>query len=120
MDADADDDRDTLTEIERHTLEVDANSRAAALVSQGIGASVDRVGDAFPGGAYAVAVLPADATRARQVLGLAEGDLDADHPDEAELAASVRGWLIPVLCIAAVFVIVPIAAFFITYKMQGG
>ena len=120
MDAEAQDFTQTMMEIERHTLESDARARAASLVSQGIGADVDRQADAFPEGAYVVTVLPADAVRARQVLGLQEPPTDDDELDEAELTRSVRGWLIPVLALAAAFVIIPIAAFYITYKLQGG
>jgi len=107
-----------MTEIERHAVEDDARARAASLVSQGIGAEVDGPTDASPTGAYAVAVLPADAERARQVLGLAP--VVDDDLDEAQLTSSVRTWLIPVLLLAAAFVIVPIAAFYVTFKLQGG
>jgi len=118
VEAEAQDGMQTMTEIERHTVESDARARAASLVSQGIGAEVDRQADAFPQGAYVVSVLATDARRARQVLGLEE---QTDHDmDEAELTRSVRPWLIPALIIAAAFIIVPIAAFYITFKLQGG
>jgi len=107
-----------MTEVERHAVESDARARAASLVSQGIGAEVEHQTDAFPLGAYAVTVLPADAERARQVLGL-EPVVD-DDLDDAQLTRSARAWLIPVLCLAAAFVIIPIAAFYVTFKLQGG
>jgi hypothetical protein len=119
MEAQADEQRDGLVEIERHTLEVDANAHAATLVGQGIGASVTRQADTFPGGAYVVSVLPADVLRARQVLGLADPG-EVDHPDEAELRRSVRDLLVPVLVIGGLFVLVPIVAFLISFKLQGG
>ena len=120
MDAEAQDAMQTMTVIERHPLEADARARAASLVTQGIGAAVDHRPDESPEGAYAVTVLPNDALRARQILGVEPPPPDEDEWDEEELIHSSRPWLIPALVLAAVFVVVPLAAFYITYKLQGG
>jgi len=118
VDAETPDATPIMTEIERHAVEGDARARAASLVSRGIGAEVNRQPDAFPRGAYVVTVLPSDAQRARQGLGLEEAP--DDDVDEAELTRSARPWLIPVLILAAAFVVVPLAAFYIAFKLQGG
>ncbi len=120
MEAGAQDGTQAMTVIERHPLEADARARAATLVTHGIGAAVDHPDDASPEGAYAVTVLPNDALRARQILGVEPPPDDEEDWDADELVRSSRPWLIPVLVLAAVFVVVPLAAFFITYKLQGG
>jgi len=90
-----------------------ANRTAATLVEHGMGAVLE-AGDPPRTG---VAVLGSDAARARQVLGLVEPD---DTAEEVELRTMSRSWLIPALIFAAAFVLVPLIAFFVSFKLAGG
>jgi len=90
-----------------------ANRSAATLVEHGVGAVLDDTHPPRTG----VAVLGDDASRARELLGLVEVD---DHPDEVELRTVSRSWLIPALIFAAALVLVPLIAFFVSFKLAGG
>jgi hypothetical protein len=65
-----------------------------------------------------VAVLAGQAMRARQILGIEEPTAEA--VDEQTLARSNRAMLVRVMLVGAVFIFVPLAAFWITFKLQGG
>jgi hypothetical protein len=99
-----------------------AQARASSLVERGLGATIEPAdpGSGGPNGAsWALRVLPDDATRAREVLGLPEVSLDEADEDE-ELTQSVRSVLIPVLLGIVVLVVVPLVAFFVSFKLSGG
>jgi hypothetical protein len=97
------------------TAEV-ANSNAAALVEHGLGAAVEATDD----GAWAVTVLPDDRTRARELLGVPDPPSEDAEDDSDELTQGVRSFLLPVLIGISVLIVVPIVAFFVSYKLSGG
>ena len=104
--------REEMTVVEVLAGTAEANDRAASLVANGIGAEVRPGNQGFE-----VVVLAGEVVRARQILGIEEPEEPAD---EEELARSSRGLLVRVLLVAAVFVILPLAAFWITFKVSGG
>jgi hypothetical protein len=97
----------------------DARSAAAGLVENGLGAVLD---DSQPP-RTGVAVLSSDAVRARELLGLEPVTVvgaDGEEAEEAELRTMGRSWLVPVLVFAVALVVIPLVAFFVTFKLQGG
>lgn len=107
-----------------------AQANASSLVAHGLGATVEpsdeppversvEPPDAGGGGQWALRVLADDAVRARELLGLPE--VARDQTDEGEeLTRSVRSVLIPVLVGLSVLIIVPLVAFFVSFKLSGG
>ncbi len=63
-------------------------------------------------------MLPTDADRAREMLGIAVTTLR--DGDASELTRETRSVLIPVLVGAVVLLVVPLIAFFVTFKLSGG
>jgi hypothetical protein len=104
-----------MTALQTYPSTEDAERAAASLVEHGMGATVGLDSS----GQWEVSVLADDATRARQLLGVAE-PVVSDDENEAELTAHTRSVLLPVLVGAAVLVIVPLIAFFVTFKLSGG
>jgi hypothetical protein len=90
----------------------DAHRAASALVENGVGAVLDQNSPRT-----GLAVLTSDSGRARQVLGLAEPKTVAD---ELELKATNRSLLVPVLICCVAMVVVPLVAFFVSFKLAGG
>jgi hypothetical protein len=105
---------DGMRVVEWYPTQGAARQFAASLVEHGVGATIETGSDRF-----GVAVLEADIPRARELLGLAD-DPGAEPETEADLAHANRAWLIPVLVAAAVLVIVPLTAFFVSFKLSGG
>jgi len=103
-----------MTIIEQYPTAQAAQGQAALLGERGGGATVE----ADDRGAYAIAVLADDAERAREVLGLVE--TERQDPTEGELVGAARPWLVPVLLVGMAMCLIPIAAFFITFKLSGG
>ena len=91
----------------------DASQAASMLVENGVGAVLDQDSPPRTG----LAVLGSDAERARQILGLADPEPTGD---EDELKSMNRSWLVPVLVFCAVMVVVPLVAFFMSFKLSGG
>jgi hypothetical protein len=91
----------------------DAHRAASALVENGVGAVLDHDSPPRTG----LAVLASDSGRARQVLGLAEPKTVAA---EVELRASNRSLLVPVLVCCVAMVVIPLVAFFVSFKLAGG
>ena len=100
----------------------DARRAAAGLVENGLGAVLDESDPPRTG----LAVLPPDAVRARELLGLeavtttSDDGAPADDADEAELRAMSRTWLIPVLIFGVALIVVPLVAFYLPFRLQGG
>ena len=66
-------------------------------------------------------MLPDDRTRARELLGVPDTPGDEDDEDDShELTQGVRSVLLPVLIGIAALIVVPIVAFFVSYKLSGG
>ena len=106
---------ETMAVVVNYDTEADANANAASLVEHGLGAAVEANDD----GGWAVTVLPADRARAAELLGL-PGPEDATADDSEELTRSVRSMLVPVLVGIAVLILVPLIAFFVSFKLSGG
>jgi hypothetical protein len=106
-----------LTIVLHTETEAAAQQAATTLVERGIGAEV------VPGGGgetrFAVAVLLADSPRACDLLGVERQQQDDDDTDQ-QLTRSTRNMLIPVLIGIAAFLIVPLLAFLISFKLSGG
>jgi len=86
------------------------------LTIHGIGALNEMVeGETDDEARFAVLVVPADVERARELLGVAA-------PAAADAPSPRQGWsTVSVLIIfAAAMIIVPLLAFFISYKLFGG
>src|SRR4051812_4085954 len=92
----------------------DASQAAAHLVEHGVGAVIDHGAPPRAGGA----VLGSEQGRARQILGLAEPTPTGD--EDEDLTGYARPWLVPVIVFAVALVVVPLAAFFIAFKLSGG
>ncbi len=107
---------DGLRVLQWYSSADDAQRAAGALVEHGIGAAVERAPDDAQ---FGVALLPGDLDRGRQILGLPEEN-PAEADGDAQLRNSMRTVLIPVLLAAAVLVVVPLVAFFISFKLSGG
>ena len=106
--------------VEWYPTQGAARQYAASLVEHGVGATIEPGSDRF-----GVAVLETDIPRARQLLGLSADEgagpqSDGESESEADLAHANRAWLVPVLVAMAVLVIVPLAAFFLSFKLSGG
>jgi hypothetical protein len=100
-------------DLELAASEDEARQWATALVEHGIGATVEPEEQG-----WAVQVLGVDAARAREVLGIVEDeDPEAEHEDLARVA---RLPLVAVLLGGAALVIVPLVAFYVAYKLNGG
>lgn len=91
----------------------DASQAASMLVENGVGAVLDQDSPSRTG----LAVLGSDAERARQILGLAD---PGPMVGEDELKSMNRSWLVPVLVFCAVMLVVPLVAFFVSFKLSGG
>jgi hypothetical protein len=102
-----------MTVVEWFDAVDDASRAAASLVENGVGAVLEHGSPPRTG----LAVLAGDATRARQVLGL---ESIVDEPDDDELKRMGRGWLVPVLVFGLAMILVPLLAFFLSYKLSGG
>ncbi len=110
----------------------EAHAAAATLIERGVGAdveiepaSVDLAAEGIDsqvshdGARFGVAVLAEDFRRAREVLGLPDAaEVLGDRDDE--ITRSVRSMWIPVLVAIAVLIVVPLLAFFVTFKLSGG
>jgi hypothetical protein len=115
MDEDEDQDPEagSLVVIEWFDDGAAAHGAAAALVEHGIGAVLDDGSPPRTG----LAVLPSEAPRARELLGLAEPEAPTG---EVDLRTASRSWLVPVLIFAVALVLVPLIAFFVSFKLAGG
>ncbi len=91
----------------------EASQAASMLVENGVGAVLDQDSPPRTG----LAVLASDAERARQILGLEDPEPTVG---EDELKSMNRSWLVPVLVFCAVMVVVPLVAFFVSFKLSGG
>jgi hypothetical protein len=107
---------DPMAVVATYETADDAKSQASSLVEHGLGATVEQSGD----GRWTVAVLPGDRSRARELLGLPESPGDDLDDDGDELTRSVRSMLVPVLVGVGVLFLVPLIAFFVSYKLSGG
>jgi hypothetical protein len=101
-----------LVVIEWFDDDAAAHGAAAALVEQGIGAVLDDGSPPRTG----LAVLPGEAARARELLGLAAPEATG----EGDLRTASRSWLVPALIFAVALVLVPLIAFFVSFKLAGG
>jgi hypothetical protein len=102
-----------MTVIEWFDALDDANQAAAALVEHGVGAILETGSPPRTG----LAVLADDAAWARQVLGL---EAEGNASDSDELRRMSRGWLVPVLVFGLVLILLPLLAFFVSFKLSGG
>jgi hypothetical protein len=123
---------DGMNVLQWYATEAEARQAAATLIERGVGAdmetepaSVELAAEGIDsqvthdGARFGVAVLATDDRRAREILGLPEAaEVLGDRDDE--ITRSVRSVLIPVLVAAAVLIIVPLVAFFVSFKLSGG
>jgi hypothetical protein len=123
---------DGMNVLQWYATEDEARRAAALLIERGIGADVENEPAAaelavegidsavtHDGARFGVAVLAHDDVRAREILGLPDAaTVLGDTPEE--LTRTVRSMLVPVLIAAAVLIVVPLLAFFITVKVSGG
>ena len=123
---------DGMNVVQWYDTESEARAAAATLVGRGVGAdietepaSADLAAEGIDsqvshdGARFGVAVLAVDDRRAREILGLPDAaEVLGDRDDE--ITRSMRSILIPVLVAAAVLIIVPLLAFFVTFKLSGG
>ncbi len=107
---------ETMAVVATYESPDEAKSNAASLVQQGLGAAVEAAGD----GQWTVTVLPGDRSRARELLGIPETPGEAGDDDSDELTRSVRTMLVPVLVGIMVLILVPLIAFFVSFKLSGG
>ncbi len=109
-----------------------ARQAAATLVAHGVGADVQTEPQSVDlatagldsqvthdGARFGVAVLADDDRRAREILGLPSAEEVLGDRDD-EITRSMRSMLIPVLVAIAVLIVVPLLAFFISFKLAGG
>ena len=111
-----------LTVIAVYRAPEAADQAAKTLVAEGIGSVVDPIADPPADGtdrSIGVAVVAVDVDRARRVLGIEPPD-DSDEPDAEQLRREGRSMLIPVLLIGLAMVLIPLVAFFISFKASGG
>ncbi|MGZ4710313.1 MAG: hypothetical protein ACXWBN_16380 [Acidimicrobiales bacterium] len=104
-----------MTIIEHYGTREAAASQASYLVERGVGATVE---PEVATGAFSLAVLSADAERAREVLGLTQ--IQHEEPSESDLIAANRPWLVPVLLIVVALFVIPVLAFLAAFKLAGG
>jgi hypothetical protein len=109
-------DDDGLRVLQWYPSADDAQRAASVLVEHGIGAAVERTPTEDQ---FGVALLPGDVDRGRQILGLPD-EATSEDDAMAQLRGSTRTVLLPVLLAAAVLVLVPLLAFFVTFKLSGG
>lgn len=96
----------------RYDTAEQAREAAETLILRGIGAMTEVEGG--PEGSHAVMVVPAQTGKAREILGLADETEPAPEPPK-------RRQLAYVLAIFGVALIVlPLLAFFVSYKLAGG
>jgi hypothetical protein len=98
--------------VARYHVEDEANQAVEALVLRGVGAVVERQPHEAP---FTLLVVAGQADRAREVLGLpAVVTEDAPVPK----ARSQLVWVL--LIFAAAMVVLPVIAFFVSFKLSGG
>jgi hypothetical protein len=113
-------DPDTMTVLAWYPEEGRARDLARQLVGQGIGATVEPGPDPGAAPTWGVAVLAADQTRAREVLGLPEPARTDGVGEGDELRSGARQLWLPVLLAVGALVLVPLVAFFVSFKLSGG
>ncbi|MEI7592313.1 MAG: hypothetical protein WCK41_03750 [Actinomycetes bacterium] len=99
--------------IEWFDDKADASRSATSLVERGIAAVLDETSPSRVG----VSVLALDVSRACELLGLIPLD---DTRDDAALKRVGRPWLVPVLVFGLAMILVPLLAFFVSFKLSGG
>ncbi len=109
-------DFDTVAEF---PTDVEARQAVETLTLEGVGATWEPVG-AIDGvtapSSFRVLVVPVDLAKASRVLGLAEPD-ELDDEDDEPL---IPEWAYVVAIFGAALVIIPLIAFFVSYKLSGG
>ncbi len=123
---------DGMNVLQWYASEAEARTAAATLIERGVGAdvetepaSIELAGEGIDsqvthdGARYGVAVLADHDRRAREILGLPDAETVLGDRDD-EITRTVRSMLIPVLVAAAVLIVVPLLAFYITFKLSGG
>ncbi len=92
-----------------YSSEEEARQAAARLLLKGMGAATEPGPDGF-----CVMVVPGQGAQAAEILGVTR-DQVADEPERT------RSQVVPVLLIfGAAMIILPLVAFFVSYKLSGG
>lgn len=106
----------------QYATEDEARAAAETLVLRGIGASWEEAdeppAEGMPAG-YFVVVADGEATRAREVLGVPEPEPSA----EALAARAKRGrpqWLYVGGIFLVAMIVIPVIAFYVSFKLAGG
>jgi hypothetical protein len=98
--------------VARYQVDDEARQAVETLTLRGIGAMSER--QDHPQAPFAVLVVPGETSRAREVLGLPQAA-------SADPVPSRRPQLIWVLAVfVAALIILPVIAFFVSFKLSGG
>jgi hypothetical protein len=98
--------------VARYHVETEADQAVEALVLRGVGALIERGEHEAP---FALVVVAADANRAREILGLPQV-ASTEAPRVRDRLHLV--WMLVIF--AAALIILPVIAFFVTFKLSGG
>jgi hypothetical protein len=110
-------DFDTVAEF---TTDAEARRAVETLTLEGVGATWEPVGEpdqGVGGSAFRVLVVPGDLPKACRVLGLAEPDPSGDDDDDEPL---IPEWVFVAVIFGAALLIIPLIAFFVSFKLSGG
>jgi hypothetical protein len=100
-----------------YEIEPDARAAAETLTLRGVGATWEPSGADPPG--YHLVVVEGDAVRARAILGVAEPEPDAAAMVERRRRERPQ-WLYALLIVLGALVVIPLVAFYFSYKLAGG
>lgn len=106
------DEHDGYEVVARYHVEDEANHAVEDLLLRGVGAMVERQPHEAP---FALLVVDGAGDRAREVLGL-----PAVASDEPPRTKDRSQWLWVLLIFVAAMIVLPVIAFFVSYKLSGG
>lgn len=110
---------DDMRVVVRYETEDEATSAVKVLTRRGIGALVERESKADGEAGFEVLVVLGDMERACETLGV-----DAPESLSEDLAALSRrrfpDWVLVLIIFIAAMIILPLAAYFLSYKLSGG
>lgn len=110
---------DDMREVTRFDTDADANKAVETLTLRGIGALVERSGAAGEPQGYSVLVVLPDIERACEALGV-EAPVEATAELEATRTRRFADWVYVLIIFAVAAAVIPLMAFFLSYKLAGG
>jgi hypothetical protein len=109
-------DYDTVAEF---ATDAEARQAVETLILEGVGATWEPVGTrdgVVDPSSFRVLVVPVDLPKASRVLGLPEPDVVDDEGEEP----LIPEWVYVVAIVGAAMIIIPLIAFFVSFKISGG